>query len=359
MPCDRDAPVEIVGAGPAGLAAALAVVRAGRRAVLWERRRRVGARFHGDFQGLENWSDGGDVLDELAALGIAADFDHAPVHEVTVYAPDGTPRRFQSARPLFYLVRRGSEAGTLDHALLGQALAAGVEVRFGQARPAPRCGIVGHGPRRADALALGYLFETDAPDGCHAVVSEALAPGGYAYLLVQGGRGTLATCLFRHFERAEACLAASVAFFDRHVPVRRLRPRRFGGVGNFALPRRVRHGDRLLVGEAAGLQDPLFGFGIRTALRSGAAAGAALAGGDPAAWQRYWRRHLRPVQQVATVNRWLYERLGDRGYAAVLARYPAGQDVREWLGRAYRPRLARRLLYHLLARRRFPPLPAG
>ncbi len=352
-------PIHIVGAGPAGLAAALAVTRAGRRAVVWERRRDVGARFHGDFQGLENWTHPTDVLAELAALGIRADFEHTPVHEVTVFDPRGTPRVFRSARPLFYLVRRGGEPGCLDVALRDQALAAGVDIRFGQARRAmPDAGIVTHGPRRADALAVGYLFDTDAPDGCHAVVSERLAPGGYAYLLVQGGRGTLATCLFRDFDRAEDCLARSVAFFDRHVPVPRHRPRRFGGVGNFAPPRQVRRGALLRAGEAAGFQDPLFGFGIRAALLSGAAAGAALAAGEPARYDRFWRRRLRPVQQTAVTNRWLFERLGDRGYAAVLGRYPPGRDVREWLHRAYRPRLGRRLWYALVARRRFPPLPA-
>ena len=44
-------PVRIVGGALSGLAAALAVVRGGGRAHVFERRREVGARFHGDFQG--------------------------------------------------------------------------------------------------------------------------------------------------------------------------------------------------------------------------------------------------------------------------------------------------------------------
>lgn len=32
------------------------------------------------------------------------------------------------------------------------------------------------GPHRADVIAAGYVFETDMANGCHAVVSEQLAP---------------------------------------------------------------------------------------------------------------------------------------------------------------------------------------
>jgi flavin-dependent dehydrogenase len=41
-------------AGPAGLAAALTLARAGVLTVVHEIRHDVGARFHGDFQGIEN-----------------------------------------------------------------------------------------------------------------------------------------------------------------------------------------------------------------------------------------------------------------------------------------------------------------
>ncbi|WP_297528709.1 NAD(P)-binding protein [Thiohalobacter sp.] len=349
--------VEIVGAGPAGLAAALAVRAAGREAVVHERRADVGLRFHGDFQGLENWTTPGDVLDELAAAGIVPEFGQVPFHEVTLFDPDGVPRLFRSEAPLFHLLRRGPGPGTLDAALKAQALAAGAELRFGDTvSRLPQGGIVTEGPHRADAIAAGWLFETDMADAAYAAISDRLAPKGYAYLLIQGGQGTLASCLFDDFHREREYVARVEAFFRARVGLVMRNPRRFGGSGNFFLPRTARKGNILYAGEAAGFQDPLFGFGLRSALLSGAAAGRALAAGRPADYETFWRERLRPRQETAATNRWLYERLGDRGYRAVIHRFPADGDPRDYLRRAYAPRLLKRLWYRAWVGRRQQPL---
>ena len=145
--------IEIVGAGPAGLSAALTVARAGGRAVVDERSDVVGKRFHGDFEGIENWTTEGDVLDELAGMGVEPTFDYAPFREMTIFDPHGEAHACASDKPLWYLIRRGPQAGTLDRSLQEQAEAAGVRIRFGTAQDhLPEGGIVAHGPRRADAI---------------------------------------------------------------------------------------------------------------------------------------------------------------------------------------------------------------
>ena len=349
--------IEISGAGPAGLAAALAITAVGRRALVYEKRADVGGRFHGDFQGLENWTTREDVLEELAALGIDAGFEYIPVREIVCFDPEGTARTFRSLQPLFYLVRRGSQPGSLDYSLKQQALAAGVDIRFDTpASQLPDGGVVTEGPHRADAIAAGYLFDTDMADGVYTVVSDDLAAKGYAYLLMNQGRGTLATCLFEDFHNERKYLDRCVAFFDDKIGVHMDNPRRFGGSGNFSLPHKARNGNILYAGEAAGFQDPLFGFGIRWAMLSGAAAGRALATGDPGQYEQVWKRRLRPYHQAAATNRWFYERLGNRGYNLTLQRFPKDGDVRDWVRRAYAPRLWKRAWYHLAASRRDSPL---
>lgn len=353
------APVEIVGAGPAGLAAALTVVRAGGRAQVYEMRRQVGGRFHGDFQGLENWTRDADVLEEFEQLGIAIDFEARPFYELTCFDPTGRHRTYRAQRPLFYLIRRGSGRGTLDTALVGQALAAGVELELGARREALAGGIVTVGPRRGDAIASGYVFETDMADGAYAVASDTLAPKGYGYLLISGGRGTVASCMFRGFDRPRQFRERCVEFFRRHVGLRMVRPRPYGGIGNFYLPRRVVRGGLLFAGEAAGIQDPLFGFGMRWAVATGAAAAHAALRGQPQAYADYWSAECVPWYRTAVANRWFYERLGDRGYRWLLGALGEGVDAREWLSRRYRPKRWKGVWGRMMARSRFrePPAP--
>jgi len=350
--------VEISGAGPAGLAAAITIAHAGGHARVYERRNDVGTRFHGDFQGLENWTTETDVLEELGEMGIAPGFEHVPVNEVTCYGPNGDiEHKVRSQQPLFYMVRRGSQPGTLDYSLKQQALAAGVEICFDETlRNLPNGGIVTEGPHRADAIAAGYLFETDMADGAYTAVSEQLAAKGYAYLLVSKGRGTLATCLFSDFHNERLYLERCVSFFTDKLGVHMSNPRRFGGPGNFALPKTARKRNILYAGEAAGFQDPLFGFGIRFAILSGAAAGRAQIAGNYDQYESFWKHRLRDYHKTAAVNRWFYERLGNRGYSRMLRHYPQGRDIRERMKRSYAPRLWKRTWYHLAVAKHHIPL---
>jgi flavin-dependent dehydrogenase len=259
-------------------------------------------------------------------------------------------------------VRRGPAEGTLDRALERQAVAAGVELLLGRpARGLPHGGIVSHGPRGtgagrggaggAEMIAAGYVGRTDMADGAFGVFSDAVAPGGYAYLLVWGGRATVATCMVRDFRRVRGYLERTVAFFQARLGLTLREARRFGGFGGTAGGRvRLRHGDVLYAGEAAGLQDALFGFGIRCALVSGHLAGVAAAGRDPASYERACARRLGPYARASLVNRFLYDRAGSLAPLALVRALSSTGEPREWLRRYYGGRWWTRLL-HPLARR--------
>lgn len=328
--------LEIVGAGPSGLGAALAARACGASVTVYEKRPDVGARFHGDFQGLENWTSTTDVLAELEHWGIQTNFAHTPVYEIVCLSVDGAAHTLRASEPIFYLLRRGQEAGTLDQALKAQALAAGVTIRCGERRRhLPDGGVVAEGPHRADVIAAGYVFETDMANGCYATVSDRLAPAGYSYLLVDQGRGTVATCMFKGFHDERQHLDATVAFFQRAVGLRWHSARRFGGSGNFQRVASARSGDLNYVGESVGFQDALFGFGLRHALTSGVLAGRCIVEGKD--YEQAWPARLAGLNTASVFNRWLYERLGDWGRRTVLARAVTGRDPRHVLRRLYAP----------------------
>src|SRR3972149_2183020 len=113
--------IEIVGAGPAGLTAAINLARAGYKITVYEEKPDVGHRFHGDFQGLENWSSEEDAAVLLERLGIQINYTCQPYSELTVFDANLNKRIIQSQRPLFYLVQRGGWAGGLGHGPVGKA----------------------------------------------------------------------------------------------------------------------------------------------------------------------------------------------------------------------------------------------
>jgi len=333
---------------------AITLARAGRRVVLREWHNDVGARFHDDFQGLENWSARQDVLEELTIAGIAADFEYHPVSQGHVLDTRANCHTVTGNRPLFYMLRRGSNPGTLDRALLEQARAAGVEVRFNdRVKKAAGAMVLATGPRRADIIAVGRIFDTDMEDGAWLALGENLAPGGYAYLLVHGGRGTVATCLFTGFHDQARYLDATLAFFQRHAGLSMRNPRPFGGYGNVRLPRTAMQGGHPVIGEQAGFQDALAGFGLRYAMRSGRLAAESLINGTD--YTRLWRRQLQPTLRTGVVNRFLFNLTGPRGVDRLI-RGLGRADAGPALGRSYRSSVFKLLLSPLARYRYRAPL---
>lgn len=346
--------IQIAGAGPSGLAAALTVARSGRRAVVYERHADVASRFHGDFQAIENYTTRGDALEELRAAGVEPDFKFTPFSEAILYDDQGREWRYRSSVPLFYMIRRGTEAGMLDAALKAQALGAGVEIRFSQHGPAPEPGrpvIRATGPRGSFAIVAGYIFQTGLPDLVLGALSDRLAPKGYAYLVTSGGVGTVASCLFTDFPNYRRYLDATVAFFTERAGMDMTAPRRFGGTGAVRVQRSAMDGEDLLVGEAAGFQDALWGFGLRYAMISGHLAARSLLAGAPEGYDAAWRARFGGYIKSSFVNRYFYERLGNPGYNAFLTRIEAAADAREWLRGHYAPSAWKQLLYRIVGRR--------
>lgn len=349
---DSNGPVEVIGAGPAGLAAAITLARGGRRTILHEAQHRVGHRFApADLQGLENWSTSRDVLAGLREAGLDTGFEYRAFSQGVAFDAWDRAYPLASGSPLVYLVERGPGPRSLDSVLLAQALALGVDVRFGSRARAPAGpGILATGPRHADIIAVGYHFTTTMADGFWLILDDDLARQGYAYLLVMNGRGTVKSCMFADFGAQRRYVERTVARFRRLVGLRMEDPRFHAGVGNIHLPVSALAGAHLMVGECAGLQDGLAGFGMRYAMDSGVMAARTVLGDAP--YDALWRRDLAGAMEASIVNRALFGLLGNRGYRWLLRAQAASGDTRTFLRWLYGPGLLWRGLLPW-ARRRY------
>lgn len=302
----KTSPIRILGAGPAGLSAAIVLARGGREVHLFERYDTVGKRFQGDLQGLENWSMKQDVLDQIKSFGIAVNFEATPFHEVTF--TDGRHSfQYESKEPFFYLVKRGPFSASLDKGLCQQAVEQGVRIHYRSTLSPEEADIIATGPRRKSIVAVdkGLVFKTDLPNMAIGIYHDEVAFQGYSYFLAAQGCGCLCTVVFNQLQRLNTCFERTIEVARRLVPLQLDQAQPVGGIGSFFWGHPVTLGKALLVGESAGFQDLLWGFGIRMAMTSGHMASQSFLTSED--YTASVHRTINPLLKASLVNRFLWE----------------------------------------------------
>jgi len=347
-------PVQIMGAGLSGLASAIILAKAGKEVHVHDIREDSGSRFDGDFQGLENWTSDTDFLDELSDWGIdPSEFKVTAFHDVDVIHPDDVVTRAWSPTIAFRVIERGTASHTIDQGLKRQAIAAGAKIHYKSRVKPEDCHIIAAGPRDTSAVAFGEIFETPHPDHVAFHFNDKLAPGAYAYLIVIDGIGLICTCLWRKQQKSERFLNETVAWYDQHYPELKRKPiKRVGGKGDFTINRDYTVDGRHYVGEAGGLQDFMWGFGMRYAITSGVFAAKDLLG--EVVYEEEVRKHILPSVKTSVSNRWLMNRVGDRAFKRIAVNWHKNQTKKQdglpYIAKLFRPDLKRKIVYHLFGK---------
>ncbi len=338
--------VKILGAGPSGLAAAINLAKAGYGVEVFEKNSDCGMRFNGDMQGLENWSEDIDVLDSLADMHIETNFETTPFRKVSFSNCEITEELFFE-KPLFYLVKRGNIEGSLDLGLKQQAIAAGAKLIFNKTIEENEADIVGTGPRFKNVVVAdkGIIFKTDLPNMAIAVVNDQAAFKGYSYLLIVDGYACLCTCIFDSLEKLNDCFDFTKQYFVKKYKLKIRDPQAVGGVGYFSIHNIYKKGKTLFVGEAAGIQDFLAGFGMRTAIASGyLAAESIIKDMDYAELaDNKFKKHL----EAGITNRYTWEHSEVNNYIAILDKLKNIEHKTDFLRSIYNFNLIERFEYPL------------
>ena len=344
--------MKIMGAGLSGLAAATILARAGVEVHVHDIREDSGKRFDGDFQALENWSMDADFFDQLREWGFDPDeFKYTEFNEVDLIHPDDEISKTFSPKVAYRIVERGTSEHTIDQGFKRMAIAAGAKLHYKSRVKEEDCQIIACGPKGTSAVAYGEIFKTKHPNHIAFQLNDKLAPGAYSYLIIIDGVGLICTCLWRKQKGTDRFLNETIAWYQEHYPDIDMEPiKRVGGKGDFTINKRYFQDDRYYVGESGGLQDFMWGFGMRMAVWSGYLAAQDILG--KCNYEKEVRKQLMPYVRTSVANRFLMNRVGDKTFKFMCKSWMKDQHKRQdglvWIGKLFRPKFYKTAIYYLI-----------
>ena len=345
-------PVKIMGAGLSGLAAATVLAKAGVEVHVHDVREDSGKRFDGDFQALENWSMDVDFFDQLKSWGFdPSEFKATEFTEVDLIHPDDEISKTYSPKVAYRIVERGTSEHTIDQGFKRMAISAGANLHYKSRVKEEDCQIIACGPKGTSAVAYGEIFKTKHPNHIAFQLNDKLAPGAYSYLIIIDGVGLICTCLWRKQKGTDRFLNETIAWYQKHYPDIDMEPiKRVGGKGDFTINKRYFQDERYYVGESGGLQDFMWGFGMRMAVWSGYLAAQDILGNCN--YEKEVRKQLMPYVRTSVANRFLMNRVGDRTFKFMCNSWMKDQAKRNdglvWIGKLFRPTIFKSLLYKII-----------
>lgn len=345
--------IRIAGAGLSGLSAAIGLAQRGYRVEVFEKNADSGQLRHTDWDAIENWTTQEDFLTCLSQWGIEPTFEHRAPLSFEVYDSKGECHEVALSQPFFYLLKRGVERGSIEQALKLQALESGVIIHYNRPLAKDEVDIWAAGARSAGFfLGTGITFRTTHPDIIVGLVNTVVAPKAYGYLVIVDGFATLSIVLTQNFKNAREHLAECIKIFRRHKSLDMEDIKQTSGFGGLINAFWQPTTQPLIVGEAGGLQDFLWGFGIRHALHSGHLAARAIH--ENLSYPQLVACEIHPLVRTSIINRAMYNRIGDRGYRALIRYFASSQNLSNQIRPWYRGLGLHRFLWPIVERRYRP-----
>jgi flavin-dependent dehydrogenase len=295
--------IKIAGAGISGLTAAIILAKNGYQVTVYEVANHPGGRFKGDWQNLANWTKKTDILDYLKQLGLKINFFAKPCHKMKVLIPGLKEIKVKTSRPLFYSVKRGEPPESIDNGLLKQAQKLGAKVIFNTPKGNSEVDLIATGPRRADGYVSGINFTSPSPDTIIILIDKKLSES-YSYVEIINGQGTIASY---HSKIDQNNLPAFRKKMEKLLGIKISTPKPFSARGSFSLDGPIKEKNSLFLGEAAGFQDALAGFGMILSIDSAYLAAQSII--KKKNYLKLCQKEILPRLKASYVNRNLYQRI--------------------------------------------------
>ena len=159
--------------------------------------------------------------------------------------------------------------------------------------------------------------------------------------------------MWRKQRGTDRFLNETIAWYQKHYPDIDMEPiKRVGGKGDFTINKNYFQDGRYYVGESGGLQDFMWGFGMRMAVWSGHLAAQDILGNCD--YEKEVRKQLMPYVKTSVANRFLMNRVGDRTFKYMCKAWMRDQKKRGdglvWIGKLFRPKWYKSLLYVMVNR---------
>jgi flavin-dependent dehydrogenase len=321
--------IKILGAGLAGLSAAINLASEGKDVVVFEKKADVGQHIRPNYQGLLKTR--GDPKGYLSRLNLEPKFDLFRLKQA-FFCTRKRDIDVAIKEPVDFIMRGGKTS--LEYGLYEQAKSMGVQFRFSEKLNPSQANIVATGHYRCDMLAFGGVYDDlDFPkDKFLYMHDDRYSPRGW-YLYV--------TPLPDDIYKIVNCtswphLKMTKKLYFRAIKERKIlrdivgdrKPKEtFGGFGGCDFPESAVKGNTLFVGEAAGFQDPFRGFGMNYALESGYLAARAILDGTD--YDRLWKDQFKLRIKTDLFRRYAMVVFGDRAIEYAFRNINDGDEV-DW-----------------------------
>ncbi|MEM7826775.1 MAG: NAD(P)/FAD-dependent oxidoreductase [Candidatus Aenigmatarchaeota archaeon] len=266
--------IKVLGAGPAGLTAAITLAKANENVVVYERGNRPKPNFQIAVHSFRNYGREYNTAEKLEKIVKLPEMKK--IYKVFKFSPSLRMSEIISKKPIFYTFLRGNDKRSLESVLLDEAKKLGAEFHFNKTIPEKEANIIATGAKRIDGIAFGYHYcDLNIEDAIYLFYDNRYAPHGYAYILpYTKNSGDVVTTIF--------CSSPDYGkireYFTKLIKENEIisdaikgatKVCEVSGYGNFNIPFSALNHGKLYVGEAAEFQDASKGFGVKFAILSG------------------------------------------------------------------------------------------